>query len=468
MMADQTAPIDTQSDIDEFLGGKAEPKWKRYVKWSVIGVVVLLLVFALWSWFNPETEAGYATQPVRQGDLTVTVSATGKLAPTNQVQVGSELSGLVTEVLVDVNDRVAQGQPVAVLDTERLDDTITQSEAALAANQAAVAQAQATLDEARAQLSRLQEVSRLSGGRVPAKTEMEQQQAAVARAVAGVRTANANVVSARAALSSNVTQRTKAIIRSPVAGVVLSRQIEPGQTVAASLNTPTLFVIAEDLSAMKLEVAIDEADVGSVKDGQDATFTVDAFPGRTFPARITRVDLGSNLSAQTTNSSSSTSSTSSTGQVVSYGAELSVDNPELQLRPGMTATAEIVTSRKERVLLVPNAALRFTPTAAGADAQAKGGVTGALVPRRGRRGNRPERTATLDRGATQTVYILNAAGEPQAVRVTTGDTNGQMTEVTGGDLKPGAKVITGQLSGEESAGKAGGGARTKRGGGGGG
>jgi HlyD family secretion protein len=117
---------------------------------------------------------------------------------------------------------------------------------------------------------------------------------------------------------------------------------------------------------------------------------------------------------------------------------------------------------------VPNAALRFTPTAAGADAQAKGGVTGALVPRRGRRGNRPERTATLDRGATQTVYILNAAGEPQAVRVTTGDTNGQMTEVTGGDLKPGAKVITGQLSGEESAGKAGGGARTKRGGGGGG
>ena len=251
------------------------------------------------------------------------MSATGKLAPTNQVQVGSELSGLVTEVLVDVNDRVAQGQPVAVLDTDRLDDTITQSEAALAANQAAVAQAQATLDEARAQLSRLQEVSRLSGGRVPAKTEMEQQQAAVARAVAGVRTANANVVSARAALSSNVTQRTKAIIRSPVAGVVLSRQIEPGQTVAASLNTPTLFVIAEDLSAMKLEVAIDEADVGSVKDGQDATFTVDAFPGRTFPARITRVDLGSNLSAQTTNSSSSTSSTSQhrAGGVLRRGAE---------------------------------------------------------------------------------------------------------------------------------------------------
>lgn len=466
MMADQTAPIEAQDDIDEFLGGgKAEPKWKRYAKWGAIGVGALLLVFALWSWLSPEAQAGYETQQVRQGDLTVSVSATGKLAPTNQVQVGSELSGLVTRVLVDVNDRVVQGQPVAILDTERLNDTITQSQAALSANQAAVQQAQATLDESRAQLSRLQEVSRLSGGRVPAKTELEQAQAAVARNVAGVRSANANVVSARAALSSNVTQRTKATILSPVSGVVLSRQIEPGQTVAASLNTPTLFVIAEDLSQMKLEVAIDEADVGSVKDGQDATFAVDAFPGRTFPARITRVDLGSNLSAQTTTSSSA-STTSSTGQVVSYAAELSVDNPELQLRPGMTATAEIITSRKERVLLVPNAALRFTPTAAGGDAQAKGGVTGALVPRRGRRGNRPERTATLDRGATQTVYILNAAGEPEAVRVTTGDTNGQMTEVTGGDLKPGARVITGQLSGDEPAGGAGGGARSKGGGGG--
>ena len=465
MMADQTPQIEAQSDIDEFLGGKTEPKWKRYAKWGAIGFGVLLLAFALWSWLSPDAQAGYETQQVRQGDLTVSVSATGKLAPTNQVQVGSELSGLVTRVLVDVNDRVVRGQPVAILDTDRLDDTITQSEALLSANQAAVAQAQATLDESRAQLSRLQEVSRLSGGRVPAKTEMEQAQAAVARNVAGVRSANANVVSARAALSSNVTQRTKATILSPVSGVVLSRQIEPGQTVAASLNTPTLFVIAEDLSAMKLEVAIDEADVGSVKDGQDATFAVDAFPGRTFPARITRVDLGSNLSAQTTSSSSTANAASSTGQVVSYAAELSVDNPELQLRPGMTATAEIITSRKERVLLVPNAALRFTPAAAGAGgAQAKSGVTGALIPRGGRRGSRPERTATLDRGATQTVYILNAAGEPQATRVTTGDTNGQMTEITGGDLKPGARVITGQLSGEESASKAGG-ARSKGGGG---
>jgi HlyD family secretion protein len=466
MMADQTTPIESQSDIDAFLGGKTEPKWKRYAKWGAIGVFVLLLAFALWSWLSPAAQAGYETQQVRQGDLTVSVSATGKLAPTNQVQVGSQLSGLVTQVVVDVNDRVTAGQALALIDPEQLDDQIRQGQAALDANLAQIGQAEATLAEARAQLNRLEEVRRLSGGRVPSDTELATARANTNRAVAALKVAQANAVASRAALAQSQTQRARAIIRSPVSGVVLARQVDPGQTVAASFNTPTLFVIAEDLSAMKLEVAIDEADVGSVKDGQDATFAVDAFPGRTFPARITRVDVGSNLSAQAASSSSTATSTSSTtGQVISYAAELSVDNPELQLRPGMTATAEIVTSRKERALLVPNAALRFTPTAAAGGAQAKSGVTGALIPRGGRRGNRPERTAKLDRGATQTVYILNAAGEPQAVSVTTGDTNGQMTEVTGGDLKPGARVITGQLSGEESAGKAGGGGRSKGGGG---
>lgn len=465
MMADQTSTIDTQGDIDEFLGGTTEPKWKRYAKWGAIGVGALLLAFALWTWLSPEAQAGYETQQVQQGDLTVSVSATGKLAPTNQVQVGSQLSGLVTQVVVDVNDRVVAGQPLALIDPEQLDDQIRQGQAALDANLAQIGQAEATLAEARAQLNRLEEVRRLSGGRVPSDTELATARANTNRAVASVKVAQANAVASRAALAQNQTQRARAIIRSPVSGVVLARQIDPGQTVAASFNTPTLFVIAEDLSSMKLEVAIDEADVGSVKDGQDATFAVDAFPGRTFPAQITRVDVGSNLSAQAASSSTSTSTASATGQVISYAAELSVANPDFQLRPGMTATAEIVTSRKERVLLVPNAALRFTPTGAAGGAQAKSGVTGALIPRGGRRGNRPARTATLDRGATQKVYILNAAGEPQAVSVTTGDTNGQMTEVTGGDLKPGARVITGQLSGGDSAGAAGGGARGKGGGG---
>ncbi|WP_337846688.1 efflux RND transporter periplasmic adaptor subunit [Sphingomonas sp.] len=434
-MADAANP-----KLDEFLGGKTVPAWRRHLKWIVLALVAVVAIYGVLRMFGGEEEAGYATRAVERGALTVTVSATGKLAPTNQVQVGSELSGLVSRVLVDVNDRVTAGQPLALIDPERLDDAITQARASVAAAEATVAQNQATLVEARSQLARFEEVSRLSGGRVPAKTELDNARAAVARAAATVRASAAQVTSQQAALRSAVTQRNKAIIRSPVNGVVLARQVEPGQTVAASFNTPTLFVIAEDLSAMELEVAIDEADVGQVKQGQKASFTVDAFPGETFPAAIQRVDVGSNLSAQT-----STTTSTTTAQVVSYGAILSVANPEQKLRPGMTATAEIVTLQKDNVLLVPNAALRFTPGAGSG--QSGGGVAGALVPRGGRRASQgAEKSATIGRGAKQTVYVKGEDGQPRAIEVTTGDSNGQVTEVLSGDLKPGTEVITGQLA----------------------
>ena len=436
--------------IDDFLGGKVTPGWKRHAKWIGIGIVVLLAAITAWRYFGGSEEAGYATRKVERGALTVTVSATGKLAPTNQVQVGSELSGLITRVLVDVNDRVTAGQPMALIDPSRLDDEIAQGQASVAAAQATVAQNQATLTEARSQLARFEEVSRLSGGRVPAKTELDNARAAVARAAATVRASQAQVAAQQAGLRSNVTQRNKAVIRSPVNGVVLARQVEPGQTVAASFNTPTLFVIAEDLSSMELEVSVDEADVGQVKDGQKASFTVDAFPGRTFPATIQRVDVGSNLSAQSSSSSSTSSATGTTGQVVSYGAILSVANPDQQLRPGMTATAEIVTLEKRNVLLVPNAALRFTPPVTDSQPKA-GGVTGALVPRGGRRGRSGgQKSATLGRGATQTVYVKGEDGQPRPISITTGDTNGQVTEVLSGELKEGMEVITGQYAGEGS------------------
>jgi len=436
------------NDLDEFLGAKPAPWWQRYVKWAAIGVGVLLVVLLGLHFFGGSTKANYATATVARGSLSVSVSATGKLAPTNQVDVGSELSGLVTKVVVDVNDRVVAGQPLALIDPSRFSDTVNQSKAALDAAVATVGQNQATLDQSRATLARYQEVSKLSGGRVPAKTEMDQAIADRDRALANLKAAQANVVSARATLSSNVTQLTKTVIRSPVNGVVLARQIEPGQTVAASFSTPTLFVIAQDLSQMKLEVAIDEADVGSVKQGQHATFTVDAFPGKTFPASITRVDVGSNLSAQST-----TTTTTTTGQVVSYGATLTVANPDQQLRPGMTATADIVTNAKSNVLLVPNAALRFKPTAAAPSASAtSGGIAGALVPSRPRRGGGggARGDVSVVRGGAQTVYIKDESGQPKAVSITTGATNGTMTEVIGGDLQPGMEVITGELSGKST------------------
>lgn len=450
-----------QAELDDFLGGRPPSKTRRYLMWGGLAVLALLIAFGVARCFGGSAKTGYATEAVEKGDLKVTVSATGKLAPTNQVTVGSQLSGQVVKVLVDVNDRVTAGQTLALIDPAQFDDQVTQAEATLNAGIAAVGQAQATLDQSDANLARYREVSRLSGGKVPAKTEMDQAVADRARALANLNSAKANVVSARAQLSQARTQRVRAVIRSPVTGVVLARQVDPGQTVAASFNTPTLFVIAQDLREMKLEVAIDEADVGQVKEGQDATFTVDAFPGKTFPAKITRVDVGSNLSVQdaSSSSSSSTASGSTSGQVVSYAADLSVANPDEQLRPGMTATADIVTVQKKSVLLVPNAALRFTPQTDTAAASGSGnsGIAGALGPPRFRRG-RGDKSATLERGSQQTVYVRQADGTLSPVQVTTGDSDGSVTEITGGDLKPGMQVVTGQLSsgaGAKSGGRSG-------------
>ncbi|WP_395394438.1 efflux RND transporter periplasmic adaptor subunit [Novosphingobium sp. BL-8A] len=439
-MADQT--------LDEFLGTDKRPIWQRkWVPWTALALVVLLALL-LSQCFGGGEKASYATTKAAKGHLVTTVSATGKLAPTNQVTVGSQLSGLVVKVLVDVNDRVEKGQVLAEIDPEQIEDQIRQYTAQMNANQAQVAQAKATLAESQAQLARLEEVSRLSGGKVPSRTELQTGRADVQRAQAAVKTAEANVEAARATLAQSQTQRSRALIVSPVSGVVLAREVDPGQTVASSFNTPTLFVIAEDLSSMKLEVAIDEADVGTVKQGQAATFTVDAFPGESFPAKITRVEIGSNLtvSSATSSSSSSTTTTSSSGQVVSYAADLSVANADFRLRPGMTATAEIVTSDKNDVLLVPNAALSFAPQTTSAGKKS-GGVTEAISfrpPRRG--GQSATKSATLERGSRRTIYVLGADGKPQAVEIVTGSSNGQQTEVTGGDLKPGMQVITGQLA----------------------
>lgn len=453
----------TDTNIDDFLGQKQPPPWRRYLKWALVAIGFVLLALLVRHFLAPASAQNYATEQVQRGPLQVTVSATGKLAPTNQVTVGSQLSGLVTKVVVDVNDRVVAGQPLALIDPEQLDDQIRQLQAQIAANRAQVGQQRATIGESQAQLARLEEVYKLSGGRVPSGTELQAGRADYQRALAALKASQATVLATQAQLAQIQTQRERAVIKSPVNGVVLARQVDPGQTVASSFNTPTLFVIAEDLSEMKLEVAIDEADVGEVKLGQKANFTVDAFPGRTFPAQITRVDLGSNLtvSAATASSSSSASTASTTGQVVSYAADLSVANPTLQLRPGMTATADIVTSDKQNVLLVPNAALRFKPSAS--EGGQSSGVAGALTMRRPRRGGGAERQVQVGRGGTQTVYVKGADGQPQAVQITTGDTNGQVTEVLGGGLKPGMQVITGQLSGD----KGGSGGQRRRSGGGG-
>jgi HlyD family secretion protein len=362
----------------------------------------------------------------------VTVTATGNLQPKNQVDIGTELSGTVDEVLVDANEVVKKGQKLASLNTTQLQDTITKGKAALASAQAKVKQSAATIKEARTKLARLRELYNTSGGKLPAKSELDTAEATLERAQADEEVAKTTVTSAAADLRSAQTNLGKAIITSPIDGVVLTRTVEPGQTVASSLSAPTLFTLAEDLAQMEVEVGVDEADVGQVKAGQSAEFTVDAWPGRKYPAELTRVSLGSSIS----------------DNVVSYLTVLAVQNTDLSLRPGMTATATIKTDARENVLLVPNTALHFTPVveAAASAAPAETSFISKLMPRppgmggQRTRNNDSEKTAVHVAGM-QALWVLEN-NAPLAVDVETGISDGKMTEIVSGGLKAGMAVIT--------------------------
>ena len=417
-MSDQSSPDTLQNLINQAPQGIGRDK-RRF--WLRLGAAALVLAAAFPLLRGDREPLGhYVTEAAAVGNIVVTVSATGTLQPTTSVDVGSEQSGTLAEVLVQENDHVQRGQLLARLDLAKLQDAVSKSRAALVAAEAAVAQARATVAESRASLARMWQVAELSGGKVPAKAELDTAEATLERATANESSARAAVLQAQALLKTDETNLSKGTLRSPVDGVVLSRKVEPGQTVVAAMTIPVLFTIAEDLTSMALQVKVDEADVGSVKLGQAASFTVSAWPGRHFPASIQRVGIGSTI----------------TDNVVTYKTVLAVKNEDLALRPGMTATASIVTAQRDGVLLVPNAALRFTPPSKGKETG--GSFVSSLLPRPPAEA-RPTHSNTPN-GQPQ-VWIERADG-PQAIAVKTGVSNGRQTEILEGALKPGMAVIT--------------------------
>jgi HlyD family secretion protein len=420
------------ADVASLLAEPAARKWfLRPLLWALV-LLALAIAGGVWWWLDQKaTKAAptYNTQPAARGNLTLTVMANGTIQPTRSINIGSELSGTVLKVNVDVNDRITKGQVLVVLDTAKLRDQILRSKATVAAANAKVAQTGATIKEATAAMGRLDAVAVLSGGKLPSKSELDSGRATLARAIADDVSARAGVADAQAALSLDQINLSKASIVAPADGVVLTRNVDPGNAVAASLQAVTLFTVAEDLAKLRLWVYVDEADVGSVKIGQDATFNVSAYLSRNYPARITRVGFGSTI----------------TDNVVTYLTYLDVDNADLSLRPGMTATASIIATRRTDVLLVPNTALRFTPTAAGAGpAPAKGGVLASLTPRMPGGGRRSAAAGASTAAAKQVWVLRDNVAVP--VAVTPGISDGRMTEITGGDLQAGMLVITDQKS----------------------
>ncbi|BDD86332.1 efflux RND transporter periplasmic adaptor subunit [Desulfofustis limnaeus] len=428
MNAPDSSHADQAPDLQQLLQSQSRHSRRRWLWLAITALALAAIGIVLFRDGEQSVQTRYRTEPVVTDTLVVTVSATGNLQPTNQVDVGSELSGIISEVLVDSNDQVVKGQVLARLDLAKLDDAVARSRANLATAEAQVLQARATLSQARATMARMQHVAEMSAGKVPSHHELDSATADLARAEAAEAAAQAGVVQARASLQSDETDLAKATIRSPINGVVLSRQVEPGQTVAASFQAPVLFTLAEDLAKMELQVDVDEADVGRVREGQPALFTVDAWPGRRFTATITRVGYG----AQEKDG------------VISYPAELEVDNSDLSLRPGMTATAEITTLTRENALLVPNAALRYMPPAVTSSPKASGpGVMGALLPRPPRSMTRP--TPAKPVGAKPQVWVVQN-GQPTALEIRSGATNGRLTEVLDGPLQEGMQVITETLA----------------------
>ena len=400
---------------------------RRRIRFWLAGAVLIVgAAYAVFQGYSggSEIQVHYKTEAARRGNLTVTVTATGNLTPTNQVEVGSELSGIVKHVNVDFNDHVKVGQALAVLDTSKLKAKVLQSRAVLASANARVLSARATIQETRNQLARLQQVRRISGSKAVSQHDLDAAMGSLDRALAEKAVAEAAVEQARAVLESDETDLSKATIVSPINGIVLSRDVDPGQTVAASLQAPVLFVLAEDLAQMELHVDVDEAEVGKVKAGQEASFTVDAYPGRRFPAHITQVRYG----AKTVEG------------VVTYATVLNVNNADLSLRPGMTATADITVQKIEDALLIPNAALRFSPPTAERKERSRGrGLIGSLFSPPSRPEKKP-RTTESNGSKRRRIWTLRNGGLIP-VDITIGPTDGTHTVVTGGDIQANTQCV---------------------------
>jgi len=378
--------------------------------WIVAAGLALLTALSWWWLGGDDTRRQYVTAAVEKGPIVSTVTATGTVNPVQSVTVGTYVSGPIQNIFVDYNSPVKKGQIIAKIDPRTYQGKVDRARAELATAKAGVDKAQAD-----AKLRRLQEARQeaLARTKVVSRDELDVSRSTAEQAEAQLALARAAVEQAQASLGEAEVNLGYTDIVSPVDGIVVSRDVQVGQTVAASFQTPTLFVIAEDLKKMQVNAFVSEADIGRVRDGQRATFSVDAYPGRAFPATVRQVR----------------NAPQSLENVVTYDVVLDVDNEEQLLKPGMTANVSVVTAEASDVLKVPTAALRFQPPSQG------GGGAGAAVAQ-----TAPVRSPT-DGVRGDAVWVLSG-GAPKRVAVTPGLADETMTAVGAAELSPGDRVVT--------------------------
>jgi HlyD family secretion protein len=382
-------------------------KHRRYLISAIVAVLAVLIGLFFLRRGGDDGGDQYRTQDASQGDITSTASATGTLSAVTTVQVGSQISGIISKLHADFNSQVRQGQILAELDPTPFLQTVEQRQADVTRSQVEMANAKVTYTRQK----RLADAGLIAQSDLDAaKTAYDSARAALAQSQASLNQAKTNL------------GYTK--IYSPIDGQVVDRQYDVGQTVAASFSAPTLFTIAQDLTKMQVKADVDQSDIGRIKVGAPVRFTVDAYPDQEFRARISQVRLNATVNQN----------------VITYPVIIEVANPDLKLRPSMTADVTIQVDTARDVLRAPNAALRFKPEAEEGEEQERGAQRSGGAARQGRQ-----------RQAGQTVYVLESGGkgeksELREVRIRTGITDGRFTQVTSvlsGELNPGDEVVTG-------------------------
>ena len=392
---------------------KTPNKLKKY---SLLLLALIIIGALLYTYLttNNNDIVQYKTTSASRGDLLVTVSATGNLEPTNSVDVGIEVSGTILEIYVDYNDKVKKGQLLAKLDTTKLESQVNSTQAALNVAKANLLESQINVKDTKRELERVQELYKATKGNYPSSKDIDAALIAYERSKAANSALIAKKDQAEALLESNQEDLKKAIIVSPIDGVVLSRAVEVGQSVVASMQIPTLFTLAQDLKKMQVIVSVDEADVGQVQKGQEVVFSVDAYPDATFKGHIEQVRINSVV----------------VSNVVTYETVVAVENEDLRLLPGMTVSADITTKHIKDALLVPNAALRFSPPVK--EEENKGFTL--FSPPSTKKSNLSTNTKKL--------WILKE-NQAVAIPITLGDSDGLHSVVTDTNLSLNDKIITG-------------------------
>lgn len=401
------------------LAGNVTPRYfmKKVIVSSAAVAVAAALAGGIYFYSKKPAEVVYKTAKVERGDIVSTVAATGNLAAVVTVQVGTQVSGTISRLFVDFNSPVKKGQVIAQIDPALFIAQVEQSKGNYVNAQATLQKAKADLTDARRNLERYRQL--IKDG-IVAQSDFDTAENRYEQAVATVSAAEGSVVQTRGAYSQAQTNLKYSTIKSPVDGIVVSRNVDVGQTVAASFQTPTLFTIAQDLTKMEIDTSVDEADISRIRVGQPVSFTVDSYPESRFTGRVSQIR---NAPVVTQN-------------VVTYVVVVSVDNKELKLKPGMTANVTIETDRKENVLKIPAAALRFRPK-------------GAPVAKEKGAGAEPQKAK---KGPGQQVYILNAEKKPVAVPIRTGVSNDGQVELVEGSLRENDEVIVEQVSSQKKTG----------------